>query len=218
MNLEKGVIFDVDGTLWDASAPVTKAWNAALSGHPGVSRRVTEDEIRGLMGKTIADIRRLILPDASEELQKQVAEDCMELELKFVAEGDGVRFFPREAETLRSLAQRYPLFIVSNCRDGYIDTMLRISGFGGLFRDSEWWARTGKLKGENIRLLVSRNRLQKAVYVGDTQLDFDSAAEAGVSFLHAAYGYGRVPAAQHAAASFSEIADLAPRLLDKPEP
>ena len=44
-----------------------------------------------------------------------------------------------------------------------------------------------------FRLVRERNRLDQAFYLGDTQGDYDAAGEAEMPFLHAAYGFGRVP-------------------------
>lgn len=47
-------------------------------------------------------------------------------------------------------------------------------------------------KGDNIRRLAERNGLTDSVYVGDIQGDYDASREAGVKFIHAAYGFGTV--------------------------
>ena len=47
-------------------------------------------------------------------------------------------------------------------------------------------------KGENIRLVIQRNAIDRAVYVGDTQGDLDAADFAGIPFIRAAYGFGQV--------------------------
>ena len=47
-------------------------------------------------------------------------------------------------------------------------------------------------KGENIRNVVIRNHLTDAVYVGDIQGDYEAACFAGISFIHAAYGFGKI--------------------------
>ena len=62
----------------------------------------------------------------------------------------------------------------------------------GYFTDWECSGRTGLPKGENIRLVVERNHLQAPVYVGDTRLDYEAAQQAGVPFIHAAYGFGTI--------------------------
>lgn len=42
------------------------------------------------------------------------------------------------------------------------------------FLDFENPGRTKRPKGENIKLTINRNNLDKAVYVGDTQGDYDA--------------------------------------------
>ncbi len=45
-------------------------------------------------------------------------------------------------------------------------------------------------KGETIRLLMQRNGLRDAGYVGDTEGDERACHVAGIPFIHAAYGFG----------------------------
>ena len=44
--MKKGILFDLDGTLWDSSEGVTASWNRALTGL-GRPERVTLDQIHG---------------------------------------------------------------------------------------------------------------------------------------------------------------------------
>ena len=60
-----------------------------------------------------------------------------------------------------------------------------------MFEDYECPGRTGLLKADNIRLVCERNHLDAAVYVGDTDGDYNATCKAGVPFIHAAYGYGK---------------------------
>ena len=47
-------------------------------------------------------------------------------------------------------------------------------------------------KGENIRLIMERNQIKDAVYVGDTAGDAQACRLAGVPMIYAAYGFGNV--------------------------
>lgn len=98
---------------------------------------------------------------------------------------------PGWPETLAALAQKYALFVVSNSQDGYVQAFLHWSGLT-CFRDIEMAGRTGLDKGANIRLVMERNGVTKAVYVGDTQGDADAAAKAGIPFIFTEYGFGSV--------------------------
>ena len=65
------------------------------------------------------------------------------------------------AETLSKLKEKYPLFIVSNCEDGYIDSFFLSSGLSEMFSDYEYIGRTGKEKPENIKMVVERTLIYK---------------------------------------------------------
>ena len=93
---------------------------------------------------------------------------------------------------MKILKEKYHLYIVSNCQSGYIEAFLEHYGFGHYFEDIECYGNNLLSKGENIRLVVERNGLTKAVYVGDIQGDYDATMEAGLPFIHAAYGFGTI--------------------------
>lgn len=198
-----GILFDLDGTLWDACPQLTVSWNRALELHKVPRAPLTVQEVRDCMGLLLHDIAVRLLPMLPREEQDAVINDCIRMELVYLARHGGA-LFPREEETLAALAARCPLFVVSNCEDGYIESFYRGTGLGKYFSDCESAGRTGLPKSENIKLVAERNRLKNPVYVGDTALDCSSAQEAGVPFLHAAYGFGRVPDVP-AVGSFGEL-------------
>ena len=81
------------------------------------------------------------------------------------------------------------------------------TGTGEIFEDYEYCARTGLEKGGNIRLIVERNGLKNAVYVGDTLMDKKGAEEAGVDFIYAEYGFGRLKE-KNTIKSFQELLNM----------
>ena len=93
---------------------------------------------------------------------------------------------------------------MSNSQDGYVQAFLHWSGLT-CFRDIEMAGRTGLDKGANIRLVMARNGVTKAVYVGDTQGDADAAAKAGIPFIFTEYGFGSVKDAAARIASLPEL-------------
>ena len=123
------------------------------------------------------------------ERAEDICRRCIHGENAYIARHGG-DLYPGVRETLAALSEKYPLFIVSNCLEGYIECFLESSGLGPCFRDFACEGSTGLRKAGNIALIARRNGLEAPVYVGDTVMDERSAREAGVPFIHAAYGFG----------------------------
>lgn len=185
-----GILFDLDGTLWDAVPEVTESWNRTLAGE-GIHRVLTVEELRPCMGLLLSDIGAKLLPGVSSERREELIALCCTDENAYLAQR-GAALYPGEEEVLSALSKKYPLFVVSNCQSGYIEAFYQGTGLKNYFTDFESAGNTGLTKAENIALVVKRHGLKKPVYVGDTALDYTSSQAAGVPFIHAAYGFGKV--------------------------
>lgn len=186
-----GILFDLDGTLWNSTESLAVSWAEALKNIPDVPKAPTVEELEGVMGMTAENLVATLFPYLTKERGLEVFDACCQAENEYLR-AHGGKLYEGVAEILMSLSEKLPLFIVSNCNDGYIPSFLEAHGLEPYFRDWEYIGRTGKEKWENIRLVVERNGLKRPVYVGDTLLDQESARLAGVSFIHADYGFGKV--------------------------
>lgn len=185
------LVFDLDGTLWDSTETVAAAWTAVVRRMGQPDRTITPADIAGVMGKAHRELCQALLPGLPEPEQEALALACYAEEERTL-HARGGRLYPGVAQGMAVLARRLPLFIVSNCQRGYIETFLAWSGLGPLVRDFECHGNTGADKAENLRRVVGRNALASPVYVGDTEGDRIAAEGAGVPFIHAAYGFGTV--------------------------
>lgn len=192
--MKKGIIFDVDGTLWDSCGVVADSWNEYLELYEkDMTVRFTDADMRRVMGMTMSDIGDNLFWMLPQERRSKVTQNCCVYEVEYMKTRGGI-LYPDLEETLEKLSKQYHLYIVSNCQTGYIEDFISCSGTWSFFEDFECFGNTGKAKGENIRLLVRRSGLDSAVYVGDTQGDYNSTCEAGIPFIHARYGFGSVDA------------------------
>ncbi len=208
---KNAVIFDLDGTLWDASETIAPAWNDWCAAH-GVERRFTPADCRSYCGKTLPEIARVVFPQSEPAWAEWVINGCCEAECVPLAKRGG-RLYPGLKQILEGLGREYFLAVVSNCGLGYIEAFFSGNATGSCFDDYENAARTGLSKGENIRLVMERNGVEKAVYVGDTEGDRQAALAAGVPFVHAAYGYGQIHGACMRISSLYELPSMLSELL-----
>ena len=202
--ISDGLIFDLDGTLWDAAAASTFGWNLALA-QRGLPQRVTVDGIRSVSGNPFPRCVEILLPElhpASGDLLEELeAKERMGIETMAGTLYDGV------PEGLGRLAEVYRLFVVSNCPDWYLDEFLRVSGLAGVFTAWDCHGSSGVGKPAMLRRMRAHYGLARPVYVGDTRGDAAAAAEAGIDFALAGYGFGAVDEAGLAFADFPALAD-----------
>lgn len=201
------IIFDVDGTLWDSRIPVAHSWNHSIERYTGKPSRYTPEYLGQYFGCTMDVISQVLLPDCSPEERLRLGERIFAEENDWLATEPGT-VYPGVGDTLEQLCQKYPLYIVSNCQNGYIEVMLETTGFGRFFADHLCYGDTGEGKDKNLVTLCRRYGLEDAVYVGDTQGDAEACARAGLPMIYAAYGLGEVKNPWKTIHRFPELLEL----------
>ena len=205
--MKKGIIFDMDGTLWDSAAGVAESWNEAILAYGYERKPLTAGDIQSVMGKTMEDIADILFPELNVMQRKELLDLCCRPENDYLRRHGGV-LYPDIRKTMEKLKVNYHLYIVSNCQAGYIEAFLDYYKFHDLIEDIECYGNNDKPKGENIALLYQRNNLEDAVYVGDIQGDYDASMSAGVRFIHAGYGFGKVEADVPEIQKFSDLIEV----------
>lgn len=203
----KGIIFDLDGTLWNTTETIVPVWNEVLKTHKETDKQISVEEMNGYMGKTLDQIAELMLPELQKNNAMSILLECCGVEQKYLKQFGG-KLYNKLSETLAELKKDYLLFIVSNCQDGYVQSFLDYHGFNEVFDDFEMSGRTGKSKGENIKMIIERNNLESAIYVGDTEGDKIASDEAEIPFVFAEYGFGNVENSQYSIKEFCELPEV----------
>lgn len=203
MNIDS-IIFDLDGTLWDSTEAVLKAWNRVCEDNKEVTSPITKEMLQGVMGLQIYEIGNKLFPYLGEAKQAEILDLCCEEEREVLQIEGGILYKDLES-ILQKLSKSYPLFIVSNCQCGYIETFLEYHELGKYFKDVECAGNTGLVKGENIKSIIKRNNLRNPVYVGDTEGDRAAAKLANIPFVYASYGFGKVDTYDYVLEEISDI-------------
>lgn len=199
-------IFDMDGTLWDAVDGYCSVWNATIRAFGIDCPPIDRDRLFTQMGQPLDIIMNRLIPGSYNRdafMQRMAA-----FEREIVPAAGGV-LFPGVRATIEQLRSRGAgIYLVSNCGASGLRNFFSYTGLGPLFDDSAAHGINGLDKAANIALIVDRHSLQRPVYVGDTQLDIDSAHRAGVPAVWCAYGFGRAEGADHQIDSFDQLLTL----------
>lgn len=209
---EYSVIFDLDGTLWDVYE-VSKYTADIIAGKHGL-KPVSEAGIRASFGQMREVSAKNYFPDLplSESLLliDEVIVDTANNVVRL-----GGQLYPKLIETLDILKDKYDLFIVSNSpKQEYVSSFVDYSKTEKMFKGCYSVGKLGLTKGQGIKKIVADNGYKKAVYVGDTVMDYNSAKEADVDFIFASYGFGEAPEAKHVINGFGELIGMLERIFE----
>lgn len=185
------IIFDLDGTLWDTIDSCMKSLDYIKNKYPDITKKISREQVKSAMGKSFDEIVELYYGYLPKEKAVNYAKEAFNKNIENLLEYGG-DLYTNTKDTILKLSKKYKLYIVSNCVDGYIESFLNTSGLQDCFEDYESNGKTGLNKGDNIKLVIERNKIEQAMYVGDTISDKEAASIANIPFVYASYGFGNV--------------------------
>lgn len=186
------IIFDMDGTLWDAVDSYCKIWDVTLQQCGIIREPVTRNQLIGLMGKTLEHIIDILVPEAAGNQQFFKLLDENERKMMPVLGG---KLYDGATETLAKLSKSYRLFMVSNCSSHGLPNFLQFTRLTSYITATLSHGDTNKDKAYNISEIARQFNLKSPLYIGDTHSDYEACQKAGVDFAWASYGFGSVPEA-----------------------
>jgi phosphoglycolate phosphatase len=197
------LIFDLDGTLIDSATAIHAVSNAVLTsrGFPALS----QDEVRSFVGQGVPHLVRCLLrrvgQDPDGPLFAPVHDDLI---ARYETDVAGNTLYPGVATALRALAgMGCALAIATNKPLRPALAAIRHVGLDGLFPVVLGGDSLPTRKPDPAMLHEAQRRLGRplALFVGDSEVDAEAAANAGLPFLLFTEGYRKTPveALPHAA-------------------
>ena len=90
--MKKGIIFDMDGTLWDSALPVAESWNQVLSQKEGIDKKITKEDMYQVMGKTMDIIAEIFFPTIEKNEREVLLKECCQYENEYLSMHGGVLY------------------------------------------------------------------------------------------------------------------------------
>ncbi len=188
MQRPDSLIFDMDGTLWDAVNTYLISWNMAME-LEGIDRVFTRAELDFVMGWERARVLAHLFPDQSVTERERLFAIINKCRAEIIPRLGGT-LYEGVQEGIIKLAEKYKLFIVSNCPEGLIVEFIKWSGLERQITDEIAHGLNSMPKNYNINLLMDKHQLKNPIYIGDTDVDRIESRKAGVPFVLLTYGFG----------------------------
>ena len=183
------IIFDMDGTLWDAVNTYAKSWNIYFYKN-GINRKITKKVLDNLMGLEESLYLEQVIPEFPSGKRKEIYSDVINLQYGLI-EKEGGHLYDGVFDGIKKLSEYYQLFIVSNCPEYTIRCFIKWSKLENYFKDSISHGENLKPKFENIELLKKKHKLSLPIYIGDTDSDRIQSEKANIPFVFMDYGFGK---------------------------
>ena len=97
-----GILFDLDGTLWDATEAIAVSWELALQDAPDVEAPPTREQLEQVMGMTAEDLMATLFPQLSPQRHQELFARCCQVENDYLRRHGG-KLYPHMEETLREV-------------------------------------------------------------------------------------------------------------------
>ena len=186
----KAIIFDLDGTLLDTLTDLAEGTNYAL-------------RVNGFPERTIDEIRRFVGNGARKLIERAVPDGQVEAALERVRQDFDVYYkvhckdhtgpYPGIMEMLQELVRKgYMLGVVSNKPDFAVQELIP-EYFPGIFATISGERQGVSKKPAPDLIWEAMKNLQadssEAIYVGDSEVDLEAAANAGIPCISVAWGF-----------------------------
>lgn len=184
--MKTGILFDLDGTLLSTLEDLTDAVNYMLR-HYGLPERTIE-EVRTFVGYGAEHLIRFSLPGKASD--PEVAEALATYQC-YYATHSKIKTRPYDGilQALEQIHREFPIAIVSNKPDIATKPLCRDYFGGDIFALGQSDAFPKKPAPDMLRGAMQAIGVESCIYVGDSEVDVQTAKNAGVPCLSVLWGF-----------------------------
>lgn len=202
----KGIIFDLDGTLWEVTQQTFKSANEVAKKHN--LQEISIETICSVFGLNSKESAKRYFPYLDLNDSLKLMDEISTLNINHLQKYGG-NVYPNLEKVLKKLKENYELFIVSNTgHNEYIDAFLISSKLKLYFTDYIAASKINLSKGDAIKKIISEYKLKESIYVGDTQKDLEATTIAQIPFIYAKYGFGNSINTKYSIESIEELPNI----------
>ncbi len=183
--MKTGILFDLDGTLLDTLQDLTDAVNYTLR-HYGCPER-TLSQVREFVGNGARRLIELSLPGTPEDPD---VDEVLAFYQQYYAAHAQVKTapYPGVLEALERLRREFTVAVVSNKPDRAVKLLCK-DYFGDIYARGESSDCLRKPAPDMLLRTMAELGLERCIYVGDSDVDVLTAANAGMPCLSVTWGF-----------------------------
>jgi phosphoglycolate phosphatase len=183
------LIFDMDGTLWDAVDTYVFCWNEAFKKTNPI-RKTNRNELVGMMGWEKQKVINHFFKGENVKVAEEIFDTIEKIQDEILPIKGGL-LYPGVKEGLITLSKKYKIFILSNCPENTLKQFVKWAEIDSLIVDHIAHGYNLKPKNHNMKLLIDKHCLKKPFYIGDTETDSLESRKAEIPFVFLSYGFGK---------------------------
>ena len=211
------IIFDVDGTLFNAGTVALPAFQAVLKHY---NQQIPSDSVLlNTLGYPIVEIWEMLLPGMGKERHTEASALMNDFEERLMYEGKG-ELFPEVKNTLTQLfEQGHELYTLSNCDEPYLHTVIEVFNLKPLFKGLHCAGMyPGETKAQILKRILQGD--SKALMVGDRFHDIEAGVVNNIPTVWCNYGFSQqaeIKNQDYTVSSFGKILEIVHNLSNQKE-
>lgn len=189
----KSIIFDFDGTLHNTIKIYYPAFSSGIKilKEHGFAKdfELSEENVSKFLGEKPTFAYDLLAKDADKDFKEEVMAHVGKMMDENIKEGIG-ELYKGTIKVLEELYQNYDLYILSNCRESYLENALDVYKIKKYFKNYYAAESFDYIPKDEIIKIERKNLREEIIFVGDRHHDMLAAKNNNLKSIFCTYGFG----------------------------